>query len=155
MVRVLAAVLVCLPLAAGCKKKQPAASAPASAPAPPVVAGGAQDTNYQAGAGAAVNSVRAARRAVAQSDMSQLGLIIEQLYGLNNRMPDVNAIKAELRTAGNLLSLVNDGTIVLTGTTNHAGLWAYQAGADTEGGIGLVAGTASRMSADEIKQAMR
>lgn len=155
MVRVLAVVLLCLPLVAGCKKKTPPASAAATPAAPAPVAGGANDTNYQAGAGAVQNVRNAARRTVAINDMNQIGLTIETLYSTSGRMPDINAIKAELRTAGNLLALISDGAVILTGTTNHSGLWAYQADADTQGGIGLVAGRAARMSADEIKNTPR
>lgn len=148
-------------LLTGCKKKEastppsggsetkpvsPDSAAPATSPA---MKGG--NTNYQAGAGAAQNVRQAARRTVALNDMHQIGVIIQQYETLNNRMPNAQEIQSELRQTPNLLALITGGSIILTGTTNRSGLWAYEAEADTKGGIGLVGGTASRYSADDIK----
>jgi len=150
------AVAVC-----GCKKKPtpaattapaPVANAPEPGPAP-AGGGGGGNTNYQAGAGAVQNIRNAARRTVTLNDMSQLGTLIEAEYTQNGRMPTAADIKAFLqKDAPGIAAAVADGSIVLTGTTSHEGLWAYEVDADTKGGVVLLSGRATRATADEVKQ---
>ena len=47
------------------------------------------------------------------------------------------------------------GTGVKVGTTQAGGMWAYEAGAETTGGIALIGGRAARSTADEVKQYLR
>ena len=152
------ALVLSLLLLAGCKENAPkptAAATAAKANEPPAGLAPGGNTNYQAGAGALQNTRQAARRAVAQSDMSQLGLIMSDMAERTGKMPTAAEVQAELRTTPNLLKLLQDGTVVLTGTPARSGLWAYEAEADTKGGIGLVGGTARRCEADEIKTLLR
>lgn len=130
----------------GCKKKPKATEAE---PAAPAVSG---NTQYQAGAGAVQNVRQAARRTVALNDMHQLGQFISLQYNETGKMPTVQQIKANLSQSQNILSQINDGTIILTGTTDHSGLWAYEVDADTKGGIVLQAGSARRATRDEVLQ---
>jgi hypothetical protein len=136
---------------AGCKK--PASSTVASkTESTPAPAGNRGNTNYVPGGGAVQNTRQAARRVVALNDMSQIALTIASWELDNNRMPNKNEIYAALSGYPNLKKLIDDGDVILTGTTKREGLWAYEVEADTKGGIGLVSGTASRYSADDIKQ---
>jgi hypothetical protein len=136
----------------GCKKKTTAPTTePTQAPAPPAPAGGG-NTNYVPGGGAVQNVRQAARRTVALNDLHQIGIAITQWELENNRMPSASEItNSVLRSYPNLKKLVDEGTVILTGTTNRSGLWAYEVEADTKGGLGLVAGTASRYDAATIK----
>jgi uncharacterized protein (DUF1015 family) len=104
------------------------------------------------GGGAAQNVRQAARRVVALNDMNQIALTIAQLELDNNRMPNVNEIYTALSAYPNLKKLIDDKDVILTGTNKREGLWAYETEADVKGGIGIVSGTASRYSADDIKQ---
>jgi hypothetical protein len=150
------AVTVLVPLA-GCGKKKPkpavAEATPNASPAPSGGGGGGGggNTNYSPGAGAVQNVRQAGRRTVALNDFHQLGLAIKQVEILEG-MPDKQRILAEVRTYPNLPAAINEGVIILTGTKDPAGLWAYEVDADTKGGIVLVGGTASRATADEVQQ---
>jgi len=129
----------------GCKKKAKD-TAPDPAPAP------GANTNYVPGGGAVQNVRQAARRTVALNDFHQLGLAIKQVELLDGRMPDADRIKAEVRTFPNIPAAIDERVIILTGTNDASGLWAYEVESDTKGGIVLVNGVASRASADEVKQ---
>jgi hypothetical protein len=133
----------------GCKKKASSASV---ASADTGTSGDGRNTNYVAGGGAIQNVRQAARRVVALADMQQLGQFIELAYNENGKMPTTQQIKDSLSQAQNILSLINDGTIILTGTTEHGGLWAYEVEANVRGGIILKGGTPTRAQADEVKQ---
>jgi hypothetical protein len=143
-------------LAAGCEKKKakttPTTAATAKGGDTPPPAAGGGNTNYQGGAGAAQNIRKAGKRTVALNDMKTLGQAIELKYNDLGKMPTKQEILADLSQYPNILSLVKDGTVILTGTTDHAGLWAYEVEADTKGGIGLVGGVANRYDAATIKQ---
>jgi hypothetical protein len=145
------AAFVVLVASSGCKKKTPAASsAPAAEAAPPV---DDRNTSFRRDGSTVGNAYRAGKRAVALNDMSQLGQLIEIMYGDTNKMPDAAAIKTAMqKDAPNLYKQIDEGSIILTGTKDHAGMWAYEVDADKAGGIVLVAGTASRASADDVKQ---
>jgi hypothetical protein len=114
---------------------------------------GRGNTNYQAGAGAVQNIRKAGQRTATLNDMQQLGLLMTQMELESNRMPQPADVKTSLRRdAPKVLALIEDGTIILTGTRERGGLWAYETEADQRGGVGLVAGTPRRMQADEIRQ---
>lgn len=149
------ALLLTLAVLAGCKDNAPKAktaatpAAKSSDPPPAFERGG--NTNYQAGAGATQAVRQAARRTVALNDMKNLGTYIADLELQNNRMPTKADIIAAVKADPTVSKLIADGTIILTGTTKRAGLWAYEIDADTKGGIGLVGGTPNRYDAAQIK----
>ncbi|MCZ2343191.1 MAG: hypothetical protein LC104_15565 [Bacteroidales bacterium] len=115
-----------------------------------------ENTNFQAGAGAVQNIRKAGQRTATLNDMQQLGLLMTQMELESNRMPQPTDVKNAIRRdAPTLLALIEDGTIILTGTRDRGGLWAYETEADKRGGVGLVAGTPRRMQADEIQQMLK
>jgi hypothetical protein len=142
--------------AGGCKKKNSAAPAPKpneQAPAPQPVQVDDRNTAPVPGSSTLGGVRQAGRRTVALNDMSQLGTLIFAMELENNRMPSASDIKNSLkRDAPNILKQIDEGVIILTDTKNKGGLWAYEIDADKAGGIVLVAGTASRASADQVKQ---
>ncbi len=139
-------------VAGGCKKKEkPVAKKEEPAPAAPAV--DPRNTNFVQGGGAVQNVRQAARRTVQLNDMHQLGLLISQTTLLDNRMPSASEIKQSLkRDAPTILAAIDEGVIILTDTKNMGGLWAYEIDADKAGGIVLVAGTASRATAEQVQQ---
>lgn len=133
-------------IAVGCAKPSAAEVAPQSAPVD------TRNTNFQSGAGTVQNVPKAGARAGAMNDFDQLGKFIELQYNETGKMPTKDEINDYIkRDAVKLHRLISDGTIVLTGTKDHAGLWAYEVDADKAGGIGLTAGRAARLSADDVK----
>lgn len=139
---------------AGCKPKDEGYEPPTTQPAPPPAPPKAdpRNTSYQPGAGAVQNVRQAARRTVVINDMQQLGLFIELAYSETGKMPDAAQIKETLkRDAPKIAAAVEEGAIILTGTTSHQGLWAYEVDAEKRGGIGLATGAAQRMTADEVQ----
>ena len=141
-------------VAGGCKKKEkPVAMKEEPAPAAPAPAVDPRNTNYVQGGGAIQNVRQAARRTVQLNDMHQLGLLISTTVQLDDRMPSASEIKQSLRRdAPTILAAIDEGVIILTDTKNKGGLWAYEVDAEKVGGIVLVAGTASRASAQEVQQ---
>jgi hypothetical protein len=106
--------------------------------APPTVDD--RNTNYRPDQSGLRNAKRAGERLAQQTQMDQLGTI---------------AVEADLKAnpdARDLLKLIDDGVIILTGTTDRQALWAYEVDADKVGGIILVSGRARRAKADEVKQ---
>lgn len=136
---------------AGCKKKTTPTSATAETPATPAT-GVRGNTNYVPGGGAAQNVRQAGRRFVTLTDMNQIALAMSQWEIENNRMPNYNQAYAIVSQYPNYKKLVDDGDVILTGTNNRSGLWAYEVEADVKGGVAIVAGTANRYSADDIRQ---
>ncbi len=143
-------------LTAGCEKKK-VRTAPTTAAtnkgddaAPPTTGGG--NTGYQAGGGALQNVRQAARRTQVANDMRTLGQAVELKYNELGKMPTKQEILADLAQYPNVLQSVKEGTIILTGTTDHAGLCAYEVEADSKGGYGLVAAVPNRYDAATIKQ---
>lgn len=137
--------------ATGCKKKTQPTSTPTEQPAAAAAPVGGGNTNYVPGAGLQ-NIRQAGRRLVRDNDLKQIGLFITQWELENNRMPNINEIKSLVASSPNLKELIDTGSVILTGTTERSGLWAYEIEADVKGGLGLVAGVSNRYSADEIKQ---
>lgn len=114
-----------------------------------------RNTNYRPDQSVLRNTKRAGERLAQQTQMDQLGTIMFALELQDNRMPTVQAVKDDLKAnpdARDLLKLIDDGVIILTGTTDRQGLWAYEIDADKVGGIILVSGRARRAQADEVKQ---
>lgn len=158
MTRLLALVLIAAVLV-GCNKKQDAKAfapadkgGPAGPAAPPPES---KNTNYQAGAGTLQNVRNAVRRGVEQAQLKTLGDTMYAMELENGRMPTKDEVLAALKKDmgyKQILSLIEDGTVILTGTKNRSALWAYEVDSETKGGLGLVAGVPNRYSADEIKQ---
>jgi hypothetical protein len=141
----------------GCEKKKPKAVAKKDDAGPAVAEPAPVDNRnsaYVQGGGALQNARQAAKRAVAMSDMQQLGTLIFSYELDNNKMPTASDIKAMLKPDGlNILKLIDEGAIILTGTTDKRGLWAYEVDADTAGGVIVTGPTpaARRATADEVK----
>ena len=111
-----------------------------------------RNTNYQAGAGTAINTIKAGKRLAAMNDFDQLKFFIFNYELDNNRMPTKEELRTSLKTdAANLLKLIDDGAIILPSTLQKSGLWAYEVDADKAGGIVVVANAVSRKTADEVK----
>lgn len=145
-------------VAGGCKKKEkPVAKKEEQAPAAPEPAPAVdpRNSNYIQGGGAVQNVRQAAKRVVNQHDMAQLGIIILDFELTNGKLPTVSEIKAALTGDGaNIRKQIDEGVIILTGTRNKSGLWAYEVDADKAGGIVLTGPSANarRANADEVKQ---
>lgn len=70
-----------------------------------------------------------------------------------NRMPTKDEIKAFAKKENPRLSkLLEDGTLVLTGTTKRDGVWAYEKDAPTKGGWAITASGESIMTPEELNQ---
>jgi predicted small lipoprotein YifL len=107
------------------------------------------------GGGGAVQAVRkAARRTQALNELHNLGLLIEELRDPFGKMPTKEQIVAALKGSqyANILTGINEGAYILTGTTDGGGLWAYEVDADKLGGIALIGGKATRATAEEVQR---
>ncbi|MBX9581957.1 MAG: hypothetical protein K2X87_16755, partial [Gemmataceae bacterium] len=149
MRRVMLAVTASVGLA-GCGKKDADDPAPGG---PPPVKVDDRNTNFRPGAGAVQNVRQAARRTNALVEMKTLGDLVTIMYTEDGRMPSKEQIAASVkRDAPAVAKGIDEGVYILTGATDHGGLWAYEVDADTAGGIVLVAGVANRATADEVQQ---
>jgi hypothetical protein len=88
-------------------------------------------------------------------DFDQLKTLIFALEVQDGRMPTADAIKADLAAnpdARDLLAKINEGVVLLTGTTDPNGLWAYEIDAEKIGGIVIYQKRTARATADDVKQ---
>jgi hypothetical protein len=146
----------------GCKKVKPKpvetpATTPAPPPTPPTTPAAA-GTQYEPGAGAIQNARKAAERTQLLAMMSGLALHIVALDTQNGRMPTRQELYDSIKdvvTERPLVEKINDGTIILTGSTDRSGLWAYEKGAEVSGGVALIAGSAQRYAAEDIQKFLR
>ncbi len=151
-------VAILLAFAGGCKKPAAKVTTPtAPAPAAPTVTGVAEpvvgNTNYESGAGAAHNVRLAAERTKLLAEMSNLGIYIELAYTETGKMPDAKTINETLKAeAPSIAKAVAEGRIILCWTAEHNGVWAYEVGADTKGGVVLLTGAAQRLEADDVRK---
>lgn len=150
---ILCAILAAL-VSGGCKKKTPPSpkkEEPVAAPAPEPV----DPRNSAFVPGAGLSNVRqAAKRVVTTNDLQQLGTLIFSFELENNKMPTASEIKGLLKPDGlNILAAIDEGAIILTGTTDKRGLWAYEVDSDKAGGVIVTGPTpaARRATADEVK----
>jgi hypothetical protein len=114
-----------------------------------------RNTNYRPDQSVLRNTKRAGDRAAMMNDISQLGLLINALDLLNNKMPTKAEIMADLEAnvqARDILKKIKEGVIILTGSTNRDGLWAYEVDADKVGGIVYYGGRAERATAEDVKK---
>jgi hypothetical protein len=128
---------------------EPTESTPTTAPVDD------RNTNYRNDQSALRNTKRAADRAAMMNDISQLGTLITAMDLLNNKMPTKAEIMADLEAnvqARDILKKIKEGTIILTGSTNRDGLWAYEVDADKAGGIVYYGGRAERATAEDVKK---
>lgn len=116
-----------------------------------------RNTAYRPDGSTLGNAARAGKRMAQMHDFDQMKLFIFSYELENNRMPTIDQIKADLKNypdASEILKKIEDGVIVLTGTTDKNSLWAYEIDADKAGGIVCVgpSGAIKRATADEAKQ---
>ena len=141
--------LLAVALAFGCTKKpkaKPAESAPAAS---------GSSTGYQAGGGAAQNVRQAARRAVAMNDLHNLGLSVEMAYNETGKMPSAGEVKQLAKQTPVLAAAIEDGSLVVTGTSEHGGVWAYEADAPEKGGLALIGPTPQRMDSLDLTNKLK
>jgi hypothetical protein len=111
-----------------------------------------RNTHYRPGQGTLRNVLRSGQRGAAKVDFTQLQVYIFDHELNNNRMPTIDETKQILQAeAPNLRKKVDDGVIVLTGTTDRKGLWAYEIDADKAGGIVLMNNAVADATADDVK----
>lgn len=85
-----------------------------------------QSGNLTVKGGEGVQSPRmAAARTINKVQMTQLHLSMFQTFQLDNRVPDVNEIMAEAKQNRQLLPLLTEEVVILTGTKLGDGVWAY------------------------------
>jgi hypothetical protein len=82
--------------------------------------------------------------------MHGIGTLIEVDYTNDGKMPTLDAVMKSLDQA--TAQAVKEGRIVFCWTAQHQGIWAYEGGADKQGGVVLVSGIARRADADEVKK---
>lgn len=146
----------------GCKKVKPKeveTPATITLPTPPTTpAPAGAGTQYQPGAGAIQNVRNAAKRTELLAMMQGLAIHIVSMDTLNGKMPTkqelYDAIKNEV-SERKLVEQIDNGTIILTGSTDRTGMWAYEKGAEVSGGVALIAGSANRYSAEDIQKFLR
>jgi hypothetical protein len=114
-----------------------------------------RNTNFRPGASVLKNSVQAGKRVAQMHDFDQMKFFIFAYELENNRMPTIDEIKADLKNypdAREILKKIDEGVIILTGTKDKNGLWAYEVDADKAGGIICLGNSVSRASADDVKK---
>jgi hypothetical protein len=124
-------IMLVLTLAAGCKKK-PTDTSPDSPPPPHVssVGGvGAPNQNgnltVTGGQGAIQSPRMAAARLVNEAQLKDLHLSMSQTWLIDNRLPTPSDVMQEARQNSQLLPLLKEEVIVLTGATRGEQIWAY------------------------------
>jgi hypothetical protein len=161
-----------LALALGCNKKTKDTVAdtpppPAPTPKPPPTdrgtanvpsggianAGNKHPVRPSGGTGGGIfGGYTAARRAEALNELRTLGQEISLLQTELGRMPTKDQILAALRTNSKLLNAINEGSYILTGTTDPGGLWAYEVEADSKPGLALIGGAAIKSTPEEVQR---
>ncbi|HEV3387223.1 MAG TPA: hypothetical protein VG097_20560, partial [Gemmata sp.] len=89
-------------------------------------------------------------RTDALNEMRTLGQEISLLLTELGRMPTKDQILAAVKMDKKLLTALNDGSFILTGTTDAGGLWAYEVDADVRPGFALIGGTAAKSTPEEL-----
>lgn len=158
-----------LVLVMGCKKPTPKAAPAPPAPAPTAAAGHTPpavhaptgvviNPGMSGGSGGAVQAVRkAAGRAVTQNEMNNIRTFIEDASLASGQMPTAQqTFQALQQGARATAKLVEDGDIILTGTRQREGIWAYTKEAVSTTGEHLVVNGSGvqRMTPQQIRQAL-
>lgn len=98
------------------------------------------------------NTRTAVRRTEALNELRTLGQEISILQTELGRMPTKDQILAAVKTNPKLTAAINEGTYILTGTSDAGGLWAYEVDADTIPGLALIGGTAKQSTPEELQR---
>lgn len=117
---------------AGCNKK-PKPAQPDTEPPKHVSSGGGAlapnqsgNLSVSGGGGGAVQATRkAAARTVNDAQMKDLHLSLSQAFLIDNRLPTAKEILDEARKNPQLLPLLQEEVIILTGATRGDQVWAY------------------------------
>ncbi len=108
------------------------------------------------GGGAAMVVRKAAVRTTDLNEMKTLGELIELMRDEFGKMPTKDRILTDLRQQSpKLFGMISEGSIVLTGTTEGGGLWAFSAGADQQPGFAVIGGRATRTTPDDLQPYLR
>jgi len=109
------------------------------------------------GGGGTIQAVRkAARRTQARNELQQLGLFIEQMRDPFGKMPPREQILQELRQGyPQLYQAIQEGSYILTGTTDGSGVWAYEVEADIRPGLALIGGRVVSTTPEELVHYLR
>ena len=112
-----------------------------------------QSGNLTVKGGEGVQSPRmAAARTINNAQMKQLHLSMFQTFQLDNRVPDVNEIMQEAKQNRQLLPLLSEEVVILTGTKNGDGVWAYSQYPQRNGNHYVVTQQGvNEMSPDDLK----
>jgi hypothetical protein len=96
----------------------------------------------------------AAGRAVAQAEMKDIHLFIENASAVDGKMPKPSAVYEALVAAGATKAAehVRLGSIVLTEATQREAIWAYDARALTNGGLVVSQNGVETLTAAELNQ---
>jgi hypothetical protein len=90
---------------------------------------------------------------VTRQDMEDIRIFIDNASGATGQMPSAQLVHDALVQAGSpAAGLVKNGAIVLTGTRNREGVWAYEAKALQQGGMVAGANGVEVVSAADLKQ---
>ena len=104
------------------------------------------------GEGAIQSPRMAAARTINNAQMKQLHLSMFQTFQLDNRVPDVNEIMQEAKQNRQLLPLLTEEVVILTGTKNGDGVWAYSQYPQRNGNHYVVTQQGvNEMSPDDLK----
>jgi hypothetical protein len=144
--------LVVVTVACGIKLPSKPTEATTTEPTTPI---DDRNTNFRPGASVLKNTVQAGKRVAQLHDFDQMKFFIFAYELENNRMPTIEEIKADLKNypdARDILKKIDEGVIILTGTKDKNGLWAYEVDADKAGGIICLGNSVSRASADDVKK---
>jgi hypothetical protein len=109
------------------------------------------------GGGGAIQAVRkAARRTQARNELHNLGLFIEQMRDPFGKMPTREQILQELpRSYPQVYQAIQEGSYILTGTTDGSGVWAYEVEADIRPGLALIGGRVVSTTPEELARYLR
>lgn len=130
--RLLAVLTMFLTVAAGCKK--PKATSPDVDPPKHVSSGGGltapnQNGNLSVSGGSGFGAAQAIRKSGARLankvQLDQLRLSMFQTWQLDNRVPSIDEVMKEARQNPQVLPLLQDEVVILTGATRGDQIWAY------------------------------
>ncbi|MCE9533108.1 MAG: hypothetical protein K8T89_18575 [Planctomycetes bacterium] len=103
---------------------------------------------------ASAANAQAVTRAVTTNDLKNIQVFIESASAETGKVPSKEAIVEALKMAkaANLVKLIEEGAIVLTGTTERESVWAYDKNAPEKGGFILSNSGIEKLDAAEVKK---
>jgi hypothetical protein len=150
MNRIVLVFVLAIALIAGCAKKSKETT-PDTAPSPATTSGSGNASG--GGGGALMGALNAGHRAQAIAELHDLGLMIETMRDPYGKMPTKDQILMELKkTNPKMLKAIEEGSYILTGTTDANSLWAYRVDADKQDSVALIGGRAERTTPDVIQK---